>query len=67
MQDIFKGFVRLRMMGLLALLLVVAVALGISSVTRGSTVVGVAILAGVVVVPAAVGSLLARRARERSR
>jgi uncharacterized membrane protein len=67
MQDIFKGFLRLRMIGLLVLLLVVAVVLGISSVTRGSTIVGVAILAGVIVVAAAVGAVLARRTSERPR
>jgi hypothetical protein len=63
MQDIFKGFLVLRFIGLLALLIVVAVVLGVSSLTRGSDVVGVAILAGAVVFAAAIGSLLARRAR----
>ncbi|MDX6689976.1 MAG: hypothetical protein QOG15_1433 [Solirubrobacteraceae bacterium] len=67
MQDAFKGFLRLRMMGLLVLLLVVAVVLGISSLSRGSTVVGVAIIAGVAVIVAAAGSLAARRASQRPR
>lgn len=67
MRDIFKGFLRLRLVGLLALLIVVAVVVGISSLTRGSTAVGVAVLAGVVVVMAAIGVLVARRGNARPR
>jgi heme A synthase len=67
MQDIFKGFLMLRLIGLLALLIVVAVVLGIWSLTRGSDIVGVAILAGVVVLTAAIGMVVARRRSRRLR
>lgn len=67
MQDIFKGFLRLKLIGLVALLIVVAVVLGISSLARGSTVVGVAVLAGVAVAAAAIGLLVARRTHTRPR
>ena len=67
MQEVFKGFLRLRLLGLLALVIVVSVVLGISSLSRGSTLVGVAILGGVVVVSAAIGLLAERRETERRR
>ncbi len=67
MRDIFKGFLMLRLIGLLALLIVVAVVLGIWSLTRGSDIVGVAILAGVVVLTAAIGMVVARRRSGRLR
>ncbi len=67
MVELFKGFLWLRLIGFLAMLILVAVVLGIWSLTRGSDAVGVAILAGVVVFTAGVGSFVARRANRRSR
>jgi hypothetical protein len=67
MQEVFKGFLRLRLLGLLALVIVVSVVVGISSLSRGSTIVGIAILVGVVVVTAAIGSLAARQRNGRPR
>jgi hypothetical protein len=63
MREVFKGFLLLRFMAFVALALVVAAVLGIRSLARGSEVAGVAILAGVVVFAAALGSLVARRAQ----
>lgn len=63
MRDVFKGFLLLRLIGLLALVMVVGAVLGIRSLARGSDVAGVAILVGVVLVGGATASLLARRAR----
>lgn len=67
MRDIFKGFLVLRLIALLVLVIVVGLLLGISALTRGSDIVGAAILATVVVVAAAMGSLVARRASRRPR
>jgi hypothetical protein len=67
MQEVFKGFLQLRLIGLLALVIVVSVVVGISSLSHGSTIAGVAILVGVVVVTAAIGSLLVRRGSGRRR
>jgi heme A synthase len=67
MKDVLKGFLVLRLIGLLALLIVVAVVLGIRSLARGTDVVGVAILVGAVVCTAAIGSLWAQRASGRQR
>jgi hypothetical protein len=49
------------------LLIVGGLSLGISAFTRGSNVVGVAILAAVVLVTAALGSLVVHRAHRRPR
>lgn len=55
----------LRLLAFIALLIVIGVLLGVSAVTGGSDVLGIAILAGVpVVLMAALGSVLARRAGE---
>ncbi|HWE33691.1 MAG TPA: hypothetical protein VG410_09410 [Solirubrobacteraceae bacterium] len=67
MAELFKGFLWLRLVGFVGMLIVVAVVLGIWSLTRGSDALGVAILAGVVVFTAGVGSAGVRRARRRSR
>jgi hypothetical protein len=66
-HDVFKGFLLLRLLGLLVLLLVVAAVLGVLALTRGSYGVGAAILAGVAVVATGIGCLVARRASERRR
>ena len=63
MRDAFKGFLLLRLVAFLALLVVLAVVLGIRSLTRGSEVVGIVLLAGAVVVGTALGALVARRSR----
>ncbi|MGO9899541.1 MAG: hypothetical protein ACLP0J_07580 [Solirubrobacteraceae bacterium] len=66
MIEIFKGFLLLRLLGMIALLIVVAVVLGIWSLTRGSDAVGIGILAGALVLAAALGSFVARRVSRRS-
>ena len=63
MRDIFKGFLVLKLAALLALLIVGGLILGISAFARGSVVVGGAILAAVVLVAAALGSLVHRASR----
>jgi hypothetical protein len=60
MVEIFRGFLLLRLIGLLMLLVVVALVFGISALTRGSDAAGVAILAGGLACAAASGSLVAR-------
>jgi hypothetical protein len=66
MREIFKGFLMLRLFGFLPLLIVIVVLLGVSALSRGSDGLGIVILAGVpMVVVAAFGWLMARRARER--
>lgn len=67
MAELFRGFLWLRLIGLLALLIVVGLVFGIRALTRGSDTVGVAILAGVLSVAVAAGSLVARRAARRPR
>jgi hypothetical protein len=53
MHDAFKGFLVMRLVGLVALVLVVAVVLGILALTRGSEVVGAGLLGGVGILAAA--------------
>lgn len=66
MRDIFLGFLKLRLLAFVPLLLVIVVLVGVSALGRGSTALGVAILAAVpVFVVAALGRLMARRARDR--
>lgn len=68
MREIFKGFLMLRLLAFIPLLIVVAVLLGVSALRAGSEVLGIAILAAVpVVVVAALGWLMARRAGKRRR
>jgi hypothetical protein len=66
MIEIFKGFLLLRLLGMIALLIVVAVVLGIWSLTRGADAVGIGILAGALVLAVPLGSLVARRVSRRS-
>jgi hypothetical protein len=65
MRDIFKGFLVARLIALLALLIIGGLVLGVSALTRGSDVVGPAILAAVAVIAVAIGSLIAHRASRR--
>jgi hypothetical protein len=68
MREIFKGFLMLRLLAFIPLLVIIAVLLGVSALTRASDALGIAILAGVpIVVVAALGWLMARRAAERHR
>jgi hypothetical protein len=67
MRDTFKGFLVLRLVALLVLLIVGGLILGISAFARGSDVVGVAMLAAVVLVTVALGSLFVHRASRRPR
>ncbi len=63
MVDLFKGFLWLRLIAFLVLLVVVGLVFGIRSLTRGSDAVGLAMLAGVVILTAAAGYVVARRLR----
>jgi hypothetical protein len=64
MADVFKGFLVLRLFGFLALVIVVAVVLGVRSLVHGSDIIGIALLAGAVLVGAgAIAWLRARHAR----
>ena len=57
----------LRLLAFIPLLIIVMVLVGVSALTRGSAAVGIAVLAAVpVAVVAALGWLMARRARERA-
>ena len=68
MREIFKGFLMLRMLAFIPLLLVIVVLLGVSALTRESYVLGIAILAAVaIVVVAALRWLIVRRAAGRRR
>jgi len=68
MRETFKGFLKLRLLAFIPLLLVIAVLLGVSAITSGSEFLGIAILAAVpVVVVAALGWFIARRAGPRHR
>jgi hypothetical protein len=68
MRDIFKGFLMLRLLAFIPLVIVIVVLLGVSALARGSDLLGVALLAAVPVIGvAALGWLLARRAGERGR
>ncbi|HZE66966.1 MAG TPA: hypothetical protein VE081_10070 [Sporichthyaceae bacterium] len=68
MRETFIGFLRLRLLAFIPLLIIIVVLVGVSALQRGADVLGIAILAGVpIVVVAALGLLLARRAAERGR
>lgn len=61
MRDVLTGFLVLRLIALLALLTVGAVALGISSLARGSDAAGVALLVAAVLLATAAGWLVVHR------
>ncbi len=68
MREIFKGFLMLRLLAVIPLLVVILALVGISALARGADVLGIAVLAGLpIVVVAALGWLMARRAGERRR
>ena len=65
MREIFKGFLVLRLLAFIPLVLVIVVLLGVSALTGGSELAGIAILAAVpVIVVAGLGWFLARRASD---
>jgi hypothetical protein len=65
MREIFKGFLMLRLLAFIPMVIVIVVLLGVSALTGGSDILGIAILAAVpVIVVAALGWLMARRANE---
>jgi hypothetical protein len=63
MREIFKGFLMLRLLAFIPMLILVLVLLGVSALTRGAEVLGIALLAAVAVVVAAVAWLVAMRRR----
>lgn len=66
MREIFKGFLMLRLLAFIPLVILIAVLLGISALLGGSEFLGIAILAVVPAIAlAAVGWLMVRRAGER--
>jgi hypothetical protein len=67
MRETFKGFLVLRLAGLLALVIVVAIVLGIRALARGSDVAGATIIVVAVVFAVGLGSLVARHTRTRRR
>ncbi len=64
-REAFRGFLVLRFIGLVALVIVAAAVLGIRALARGSDAVGVAILVGAAVIAAGVGSVVVRGGRRR--
>ena len=68
MREIFKGFLMLRLLAFIPMVIVIVVLLGVSALSGGSDLLGIAILAAVpVIAVAAVGWLMARRTSERRR
>lgn len=68
MREVFKGFLMLRLLAFIPLLIVIAALVGVSALQRDEDVLGIAILAGVpIVAMAALGGRLARRTGERRR
>ena len=68
MREIFKGFLMLRLLAFIPMVIVIVVLLGVSAFAGGSELLGIAILAAVALIAvAAVGRLLARRAGARRR
>ncbi len=67
MRDVFTGFLIMRLIALLALLTLGSVALGISSLARGSDAVGVVLLVTAGLLAAATAWLLTQRTTGRSR
>lgn len=68
MREIFKGFLMLRLLAFTPMVIVIVVLLGVSALTGGSDLLGIAILAAVpVIVVAVAGWLMARRPSDRGR
>jgi hypothetical protein len=61
MRDVFQNFLVLKLIGLLALLTVGAVALGLSSLARDSNAAGAALLIAAAVLATATAWLVAHR------
>lgn len=63
MREIFKGFLMLRLLAFIPMVIIIVVLVGISALGRGSDVLGIVALASVpVLVVVALGAVLARRA-----
>ncbi|MEA2192358.1 MAG: hypothetical protein QOI73_2479 [Solirubrobacteraceae bacterium] len=63
MREIFKGFLMLRLLAFVPMGIIVLVAFGVSALTRGADVLGIALLAAGAVVVAALAWLVAMRRR----
>lgn len=64
MRELFKGFLALRLLAFIPLLIVIVVLVGISAFVRGADVLGMAVLVGIpTVVMVGLGWLLARARR----
>ena len=62
MREIFEGFLMLRFLAFIPLLIVIVVLLGVSALTAGSELLGIVILAAVpLIVVAAIGWVMAQR------
>lgn len=67
MREVFKGFLMLRLLAFIPLLIIILVLVGVSALARGAEVLGITVLGGLsIVVVVAIGWLLARRAGERT-
>jgi hypothetical protein len=66
MREILRGFLKMRLLAFVPLLIVILVLVGVSALTRGSDALGIAILAGVALGIAALAWLFARRSRSRA-
>ena len=68
MREIFKGFLMLRLLAFIPMIIIIVLLVGISALTGGSDVLGIVVLASVpVLIVAALGALMARRAGGRRR
>ena len=67
MLDLVKALIALRLVAYLATFIFVLAVLGIRTLTRGSTAVGIAILAADLIVTAALGLAVANRTTGRTR
>lgn len=66
MQETFLGFLKLRMLAFIPLLIIIVVLVGVSALRRGADALGIAVLAGVAIaVTVALGWLVARRTAAR--
>ncbi|MEY2514932.1 MAG: hypothetical protein QOJ89_2290 [bacterium] len=63
MREILKGILMLRLLAFVPLLIVILVLVGVSALTRGSETLGIAILAAVAVIVAALAWRVAARRR----
>lgn len=68
MREIFKGFLKLRLLAFIPMVIIIVVLVGVSALTRGADVLGIVVLASVpMLVVAALGAWMAWRAGGRRR